>query len=540
MAEDKLKKSYKVFIIDDVPTVLDGLTEEIPWKSMGMEVVGTAMTGTEGLDSILELSPDLVISDIRLPHMDGLDLTERVMKALPACKVILMSGYSDFEYAQRAIRLGAFDYITKPFTEDEMIAVVEKAKEAIEAELRDAERVQRMERQLEQLKPVMIHEYLSLLLQYKTSYHHAERRWEYLDLPIDPCNLQVFLFEIDQFSEKSIETSVQEVELLQFSLQNIVEETIVEFTKGKVVRISPGRFAAVVNLTSTITVTKLAELCRENIGTYTKFTVSVGVGLPVPDVTSLRQSYVQALQALSYHFYTEGNGVFDYGDIPKRQQQPGLPLGEVDSWLMSIRSGNKEKSREYLQHIQRLLTDVEGLPEPSYMLSVYDELFSSVIRVLLEKLPKEQMELLEASARERRQEDRESLADLFQILHDMCEQGCMLINEQRRSESEELIDKACAFIRSRLQEELKVADIAEYVHLSSSYFANLFKKVTGTTVLQFITQHRMNEAKAMLLDGQQVQEVSLTLGYEDRRSFSDTFKKHIGMTPSEFRQQYLK
>jgi YesN/AraC family two-component response regulator len=272
--------------------------------------------------------------------------------------------------------------------------------------------------------PALRQEYFNLLLHHKTSADAAMRRWDSLQVDMRPSGMVVMLVEIDDFAAKSKSIPVREAELIRFALQNIVEETLRSYTKGIITRETHNQFVVVMNTSESISAHSIAEQCRANIENHTKFSISIGMGLEAEGLDGISESYQQALKALTSHFNTGGNAVFQFSDL-------------------------------------------------------------------------------------------------------------------RVSESDELINKALAFIHSHLHLNLTIPLCAEHVHLSSSYFANLFKKVTGTTFIQYVTQERMKRAKVMLLENKQVQDISQTLGYEERRYFSDVFKKHTGMTPSEFRQAYI-
>jgi two-component system response regulator YesN len=172
------------------------------------------------------------------------------------------------------------------------------------------------------------------------------------------------------------------------------------------------------------------------------------------------------------------------------------------------------------------------------MISVCYELAFMMLRVLLEKLPYEQVRGLERRIRENKAAEP-TMQELRQLLGDICRKGCKWIEMQRTSESEQIVRQSMQYIRDNLKQPLTVEQCAKQANLSAGYFSNVFKKVVGMTVQQFITQERIERAKQMLIEDYQVQEISDALSYEHRRYFSEVFKKVTGMTPSEFRQAYL-
>lgn len=207
---------------------------------------------------------------------------------------------------------------------------------------------------------------------------------------------------------------------------------------------------------------------------------------------------------------------------------------------MSLLSGNEVRAVRALEAIFAELSSFTPLPEPAYFVSVYNELISFILRILLENVPHEELHEWQRASLFAGWDAPVSLQTLQQQLAALISQGCKLIECRRQSDTERTIEEAIRYIRANLHTELTLQDCAGHVHLSGNYFANLFKKVTGVTFVQFVTQERMEAAKRMLLEGKQVQEISADVGYEDRRYFSQLFKKHTGMTPSEFKSQYEK
>jgi two-component system response regulator YesN len=159
-------------------------------------------------------------------------------------------------------------------------------------------------------------------------------------------------------------------------------------------------------------------------------------------------------------------------------------------------------------------------------------------RVLGEKLPPDEMAVFDAKLIEIKNDATLSLKELQQQVKRLCELGCAGVRKQQVKEASQQVDEVIAYIRNHLDINLTVGEYAKMVYLSGSYFSNLFKKVTGMTITQFVTHERMERAKDMLIEGMQVQEISLAVGYEDRPYFTELFKRHTGMTPSDFRQLY--
>ncbi|MDF2921470.1 MAG: AraC family transcriptional regulator [Paenibacillaceae bacterium] len=532
----------KLCVIDDIRSVVEMITTRIPWGEHGITIAGSALDGEEGLALVSQVRPDIVLSDIRMPKLDGLEMTRRILEFSPQSKVIILSAYTDFAYAQQAIRLGAFDFVKKPFSMEEIIAVVVKARDARAAELAEQAQVQAMEKRIKDSMPVLRQEYFQLLMHHQTDIISAMKRWEFLHMEMEPRHVAVLIAEIDQFSERYQGMPVQEMELIRFSLQNIMEETVQGYTKGIIFRESLNRYVCVINSSDDHLVSLVADACCANIAKYTKFTISIGVGLAVEAVNQLSQSYQQALKALSYHFYTGGNGALSFATIAGGHQSiPEYSHAEEQEFLFALRSGNRERSLLLLESLLDNLAGSGTLSDPGDVGNICYELASKLFRVLLEIFPYEQLEPFENKLEEIRKKDEvsSSFLRLRSLLLELVAEGCEWIESNRKYESKRIIHEAKDYIRGHLHQDLSLEHCARQFNFSPGYFSNLFRKEAGMPFQQFVIQEKIERAKTMLIQDHQVQEIAQELGYEHRRYFSEVFKKSTGMTPSQFRESYL-
>ncbi|MGG3506142.1 response regulator [Paenibacillus lautus] len=530
-------ETISLCIIDDIKSVVDGLTA-MNWEEQGIRVAGVSSNGEEGLTLINGLRPDLVITDIRMPIMDGLSMLRLVLEENPSCKVILISGYADFEYAQQAVQLGAFDFVVKPFTEEDMMSAVLRAKAEVMEERSKRISLREMENKLRESMPALRQEYFALLISHRTSWEEASERWEFLNIELERRGFVVMLIEIDRFREQVAEQSIQEMELIRFSLLNIMQETLAHYARSVLFRARHDQYLAVLNDTGPSSPIEIAEQCCRNMERYTKFTVSVGVGGRVEEISGLPDSYRQAHRALSHHLFTEGNAAIMYDDILQSGSQEPLTLEYKDELLLALRSGNAVRTDAMLSAISEALQKRISRQNPDYLLSLYDELAACAIRTLYEMVPYSEIHPLIQRFRTVQGTAGLPLASLQRQLLALCTEGAELVRRNSLSEGQKVIYKAIGYIKGRLSEDITVGECAAHVHLSASYFSSLFKQVTGMTVTQYITSERIQKARLLLVEGAQVQEVAAAVGYEERRYFSEMFKKITGQTPSEFRAGY--
>lgn len=529
----------RMCVIDDIRTVVEGISKQIPWEDYGIRIAGTAGNGEKGIRLIRETEPHIVLTDIRMPIVDGLEMTKQLLESHPRTKFIFLSGYTDFEYAQQAVQLGAFDYIVKPFTPQKIIDVVLKAQRSIEEEMAEASRYQEMERKLRESLPYLRQEYFQLLLQFRTTPELAAKRWDFLNIGLERERFVVLLAEIDQFAEQTATLPIQEVELIRFAVHNILEESLRRHTKGLVFRDNTNRFVAIFNPPADLSVEAISEQCRENVETYSRYTVSLGVGDEVQAIHQISYSYAQALAAISYNFYTGGNTVYSYRHMSTfHRTAPRYSPEKEKDLFYCLRSGNSDKACAIVDELFEETTSVPVPPAPEAVKGFCDELIFLINRVFMEKLTRDEMTGIEQHLVHIKTVSTHKLKELQDNIKKLCRLGCEFIQKRQAEDANHVVEQVIEHIRHNLSSNMTVNDYAKLVYLSGSYFANLFKKVTGMTVVQFVTSERMEQAKIMLAEGKQVQDIAQSLGYEDRPHFSELFKKHTGMTPSEFKQMY--
>jgi Response regulator containing CheY-like receiver domain and AraC-type DNA-binding domain len=534
MAEGQ-EHQINIIIIDDILSVVEGLAQQIPWSEYDINVVGTASNGEQGLELTRQNQADILLTDIRMPKLDGIDMAQRVLQDHPSCKLIFMTGYADFEYAQQAVRLGAFDFVTKPFSMEELLEVVLKARDQILNERTKKMQFSQLQAKVNESMPLLRQEYFRLLIHHRANEQDVIRRWDFLELDLKKNDLVVMVAEVNQFRENSELIPINEVELTYFAIHNILEETLRGFTNGIVIRESANRILIIYNAIENDMIGNLAEMCHDNCIRFAKRTISIGVGSSTASVQGLPDSYREACLALSYHFYTGDGGVIRYSDISNNQKiAPKYPVEEERDMVAAILFGNEELALNILDRLYEQILSDKAPSLPLYQSYVLFGIANVLIRSLLEKVAYEEIEILENQLREL-QGRGVVIEEIYRLLQQICQEGCRLINSRLSIESYQLIERSLRYMEEHLHAELTVSQCAAHVYLSRSYFASLFKKVTGKRFSQYLSELKIMKAKQMLTEGRAIQDIAMALGYEERRNFSDMFKKFTGMTPSEYR-----
>ncbi len=527
-------------IIDDVKAVIDGIAQRIPWQEHGIEIIGTATNGKAGLAMIRERKPDIIMTDIRMPQSSGIDMVRELRESGENdTKVIFFSGYSDFAYAQESVRLGAFDYLLKPFTTQQVIDTVLKAKVVIETERIERHSRLELERKLRESLPSLRQEYFRLLIRHEEQPERASDKWEFLDIDMLMETFAVMVVQIEELMGEETGMPVREVELSRFAVHNILEETLKKQAKGIVFREHLGRFVIVLNPEEGLAVLELAENCRDNVRRYAKREISIGVGGLAHNIAEISLSYQQAMTALSYQFYSGSGCIIDYRDIePQGRVIAGYSAEKETELLYCLRSGNQEGTKRLLCAIFEECLRYPAPPDPEMTVNLFYGLAFSMYRIIAEKADAAQRAWLDDKLAALKNGRYMTTSALQDAVRELGLTGCEWFQRRQRNDLGELIMQAISYVRSNLGRELTVQECAGVVHLSPSYFSTLFKKETGMTFMQYVTAARMEKAKHLLLEGMQVQDITFELGYKDRPYFTELFKKHTGLTPTEFRTRY--
>lgn len=532
---------YTMCVIDDMKQVVDSIVRNVDWPKLGIQIVGTATNGESGMKLIKDTKPHIVLTDIRMPLIDGLEMVAHVIEHVPQVKIIIMSGYADFEYAQKAMRLGALDFIAKPMTPNELIQSVTKAKGLLDQEKLRHETIQQLQRQANESLPLMRQDYFNLLVRYFSTKETVQKRLDQLHIKLDKTPFLVMVAELDGYEQLSKNVPVSEIELIRFTVHNILEETIWKFTKGFVFRdYRMNQLICIMNVTPELDVNETAEQCRAHVERYSRYTVSIGIGSQVESVEDLPVSYQKALTALSYNFYTGGNSVFSISNVSNDESIMTHFTEEREKELVyALLSGNIDKGMEVLEQFFVESVDSHAFPKPKLVAEAYYELAYTIKKQFADKLKNDDEEKPAEILRSMKEGAYASLADLQNDMRNFYFYCSSSLQKDKINESHLFIERSIDYIRQNLHRGLTVNDCAKIAHLSPSYYANLFKKVTGVTFGQFIATERVEQAKKYLLEDIQVQEIASRLGFEDRPYFTEWFKKHVGMTPSEFKSTYI-
>ena len=507
---------YKIVIIDDEVLIRDGLVRYLNWESYNIKVCGTAEDGQSGIELCNRVVPDIVITDIRMPAKDGIQLITELKSHLKSTKFIILSGYGEFELAQKALKAGAFDYILKPLNKTQLISAIERVIEEINREQKENNKLSIysdiVKRNAEQLKSTIISQILNRDYSYNTS------DLQYFNILMPFYQFLVYEFESDMVTV--LDGSIQ-----HFINQNNLDWHLATHNNNKVIlccfsehkQNEPPEY--------------LKNLCEYLESTH-QIKVYFGVGEIASGIEQAPDSYISALHNLSSMFYCNTQNIFrvgdQYNDVKAVEE---LFKRETEQHLIhAIENGDKNKMEEiFLATINNI--QINGKYKPDELKSCFKALISGITNhISLEHFKQEEC-LVEIS---KKNTFKSLITYVYNALSNMCNE----FGKAEDGDSKKLIKDIKLYIQNNISNQISLNSISEYFHLNLFYVSHLFKKETNMNFIDYVTGLRIEKAKELLTNQQlKIYEIALSVGYEDQRYFSQIFKKYTGYTPVEFKNK---
>ncbi|MBM7563663.1 response regulator [Paenibacillus sacheonensis] len=532
----------KMIIADDEYNVREGLKEVVRWEELGIEVVGDAADGLETFELCSRLRPDILLTDIRMPMMDGLEAALKLKESGNPVRVIIISGAEDFNYAKTALSLNADGYILKPVKIPELQQIVRKVVASISLERSRETRTEQLQRQIHENMPLLREKFLS---QVALGMHANEEdvRHKLAEYGMPASNEDLWtaaVLQIDEY-EKAIERySDTRKQLLGFSVNNILDEIVSRGGSGGVFSMNENEHVILFIQTKSRQQTSPEELAREmtdSIRSYLKLSASVGIGNPVRQAIELNGSYQEALAALKYKFYTGKGSVLSIGDFQADAHPLEFPkLFDAETKLINfMKLGSKEEAADTVNAIFEALCDNRHLPI-GYMQSICVELIHMADKAIGEMdenirdiVPGYASAFVDVYDKREAAELREAMLELFGGLADY-------FVHRHSPKNNRIIQQIKTIISQSYMDNITVARLSEQVYLSPNYISLIFKQETGESITEYVTKVRMEAAKELLKSQDlKILEVAEMVGYENATYFSTVFKKFTGMHPQKYR-----
>lgn len=533
---------YKLLIVDDEPTVRHGLQNYFDWSSYGIEVVGEADDGDVALEEVERLKPDLVFTDVKMPNLDGIQLSRELRDRYPDIRIVFISGHNDADYLKSAMQINAVDYIFKPVNMQELKAVVER----ISSELKELERVrshsQDMQIKLRESMPLLREKLLLALIHGQSrAIINLQERIDFLELCLSvDGDYGILVMSIDNYAETVDARTERDRQLLTYAAINICQELIDRDMGGYAFESSNGEFVGLLRWEDDEgheeRLLGLAQVIQENLDRWMRIGVTIGVGGRTKGLRNVNDSYVQAREAAGHKWYLGKNRIITMDSLePLDDRLIRIDHTQIEKLTTLIKAGDGNELQVALEGIFGRLArnrngGVEYLRNLSLQIALLAEQLMLELGVGANSV--EESPIWETLIRQ------ETIEELQKTLEFYLAEICCLIKDKRSGKSRNLVERVQAIIESRFSENLTVSDIGKEVYLTPTYVSLLYKQETGRTVNEYLTQVRVDRAKQMLRNPQnKFYDICYAVGYADPSYFTKLFKKMTGVTPSTYRDQ---
>ena len=534
-----------IIIVDDERSIREGIATSIPWQQHDINICAVASGVSEALDLIETYMPNIIISDISMPEMSGLDLLEIVNRTYPNIKVILISGYRDFEYAQRAVTNNAFCYLTKPLVAETLIQKVLEAKQEIDAKLKEVKLNDNIRRKLRENIMVLKDNFFRMLMEGRMRQKSdIIDRAATTEIDINFTNFIVCVAEFElAASQKKL--NMYDFSFYKAAIMSTIEENLVEIYKCYTFNLD-NRIGILVcsnqQIQRSILVNKLNNVkswVNKNMG----FSLSAGIGNTCGSIEKVTLSYISAVDAMLYRVILGKNIVVD-AEQKINTSKEKMVVDDFDNILknseedivFALRNINQAEVKNIIEQIMQsskhiVANDVNQKERIAFLLSVF------IIRVMYS---------LEISNHRFYNKENDlynsineliSIDDMKNFILGIIKEIFQAIEESDSKQNNFLVNKGLRYIKEGVYEDVSLVTIAERLQIHPNYLSKIFKQVTDESFTEHVIRFKMNEAKKLLkTTNAKVYEISDKLGYKDVAHFTKLFKKHFGISPTEYRQ----
>jgi two-component system, response regulator YesN len=531
----------KMLIADDEALVRETLKMIMPWKELAIEIIGEASDGEECYRLSVDLKPDILITDIKMPVMDGLQVAMKLNEEGSDIKIILLSGIEDFNYARTALEINAEGYLLKPIKVPELSRIVKRVTDNIYMDRNREEHVSDLRRQLDQNRQIIKEKFLTnLVLGIYDNEISIYNKFNYFDISIKNSeSLMVAILKIDRYSETVSRSSEEEEQLLSFSVGSIVKKTVGEHEGGLTFCTNENEFIIIFN-EATICSEKHLSICEETLHSINRFlniTASIGLGTCINDVTNLRASYKAAKTALEYRFYTGESSIINFSDLSLNSNPPEVyKLFEMENQLINfIKLGNIDEAREIIDKLFEIL----GLMDESinFKRNICIEVINASLRTIYElndSRDKPSLNLVDILSSIF---EKETISELKKYVTSITGDICEFFKCKFSQKNLSVIKDIKNYINKNYMLDISLPKIAEETDLSPNYVSQIFKQETNHNITDYIREVRMEAAKKLLQSNDlKIQDISEMVGYDNPQYFSTVFKKYTGIYPQKYRQ----
>ena len=536
----------KVFLVEDEVVMREGIKNNINWEQEGFSFVGEASDGELAYPLIQKTHPDILITDIKMPFMDGLTLCKVVKKEFPDIKIVILSGYDDFNYAKEAIGIGVEDYLLKPITKNAFLERLCEIRSRYEHEKSQREYYEQFHREMQEYEQNSSRDFfeglISGTMDMGEMYERADKLG--LDIVAEAYNILIFTLESENAAAGQSETysewearAREKIEGLfaDHSYAMLFRNNV--FSYGVLVKEqkdNPGK-------NTRDCVESIREILSDAPAGQPWF---IAAGEPVERLSNMKHSYNTAAQTYARRYLYDGHILY-YRDLKEEElaKDDGRYLKKVDINAMDpaiiqkfLGSGLKEETgnfvRDYFHAIGK--EPMTSMVFRSYV--ILNVRFS--VLSFLNRMGYCASALEESDTEDALEQGGASMEAAMAYAEKILQKAIEIRDENSGNKNRDILEHSIEYIKTHyMDENMSLNAVAQVANISANHFSALFSQNIGQTFIEYLTGIRMEHAKELLrCTGKRASEIALEVGYKDSHYFSYLFKKTQGMTPSDYRK----
>jgi len=527
----------KLMIVDDELLMRIGLRSMIDWEAHGFSIAAEASNGKEALEIAMTIKPDVMITDVKMPIMDGLSLIREAAKKVRGCKFIILSNFDDFQYVKEALQLGAKDYLIKTeIREDTLAELLLKLKEEMDAtggwEATSAADL------YSQNLPLLKENLFKDLFGGFWNERELLARAEPLGIRLKSADLVALKLVIDQFEAVKAKYVEKDEKLLRFSVSNIINEIVPSRWNHELIVDNSAEYILLMNVSAgeeaeiRADIEKLGKHIAGTMKDYMNLTISLGCSTVAPGYGYLKLAHQEAEIAANHRFFRGRGSFIFFADVarePTRDRADSVLNAQLSLELrLALESRNDMRWRAFLDNLRRRMEEAR----------IGEKAIRDTYMQLMEQL---HAHLQHDSGRASQPELRSPYevllkAETWDELDEWIYEYACAYFQVDATPSESYVDKAMDMIMQYYAEDISLQGVASQINVNPSYLSRIFKQATGENFIGALTKVRIENAKHLLESkSYRVFEVADRVGYHNYTYFSKVFKKVVGVSPEEYR-----
>ncbi|MBU9726265.1 response regulator [Diplocloster modestus] len=529
-----------IVVVDDDMIVRKGIIKSIDWEKIGCEIVGEASNGKTGLQVIQEKHPQIAIIDIKMPVMDGLELARILSETMPEVRILILTGYSEFDYAREALRLGVKNYLLKPVKAEEMMENILEVKEKIQEE-------QEIFRQIEEKNKIMsgsidiirtyfLQQVLEGQIPIDDEFHHRAKE---LQLDFKGPAYQVIVVDIDDYSAIVPSNSNQQLKKMHEKIGDLFDRIFWNTYKARAFFTHDNYLCGIVNrdVTGGQNITEDCRTMQKKTKVMLNTSVTVSIGDVQEKLECVPDSFTKAMTALKMKSGQRQGAIIKFSEIEAPGENMNIDLKAEEQMLLDgIKGLDSGKTAEVIDQIFQKVREHNANYEQLKNLAVRQVI---VALLSVENMGVDFQDILgkNASILDELNNCR-VMNDIRIWLKDFMEKLVQQLKSMNTFSYSSVVATAIQYVASHYQSEIRVEQLADLVYVTPNYFSRVFYQETGVHFADYLNQYRISKAKLLFREKHlKTYEIAELCGYQNYKYFSFIFKKYEKCSPRQFREK---